>query len=504
MKFSDFSRTVFRRPFRILVAALFASLLLASPVWAVGQLSWPQSSVIYMAELGLTITVDASSTANALSVTATTFTVTTVTGDAMTIRMASTAGRLTNDGGLNECLQPGGGTTDIIITIPASTSVTFTPGASPCASSGGGGAPISVSTPASVTVVSPNGGETLVPGSQAIIQWQTSNNNVSSLVLKLSTDGGATYPTTIAGAETNDGVYQWFVPTLSTTRARVRIEASTAGTVTADESNADFAIRSAATTTTTTETTVVPPTETVIPVRVEPVAEPEILVLPPQCFGSSLIKSAKSSTIYYCSKAAKRYVFPTSKVYFSWYSDFSGVTNLSDEALAALPLAGNITYRPGIRLVKIVSDPKVYYVATGGVLRHVASEALARAIYGDDWANKVDDLEPTLFAGYRIGEPLTTAPTETLGSATASATAATDACVKQTTFTELLALGSSRPQVKPLQALLRCLGHFPASITPSGYFGLVTQDAVKKFQAAKGLTQVGFTGAGTRVNLNKY
>lgn len=486
--------------FSAIVAALLLARVAASPAAAAGQLTWPQSTDIFMAELGLTIKVDAGSTANALTVTATTFTVTTIAGDAMTVRLASTAGRLTNDGGLNECQTSG---SDVIATVPASTTVTFTPSASLCVASGGGGAPISVSTPASVTVVAPNGGETLVPGSQAVIQWQTSNNNVSSLALKLSTDGGATYPTTISGAETNDGVYQWFVPTLSTTRARVRIEASTAGMVMADESNADFSIRSATTTTTTTDTTVIPPTETVTPVRVEPVAEPEILVLPPQCFGSSLIKSVKSSTIYYCSKAAKRYVFPTVKVYSSWYADFSGVSTVSDEALAALPLAGNITYRPGIRLVKITSDPKVYYVAAGGVLRHVASEALARVIYGDDWANRVDDLEPTLFAGYRIGEPLTVAPTETLGGSTA-VVSATAACAKETTFTELLALGSSRPQVKPLQSLLRCLGHFPASITPSGYFGLVTQDAVKKFQAAKGLTQVGFTGAGTRVNLNKY
>lgn len=128
------------------------------------------------------------------------------------------------------------------------------------------------------------------------------------------------------------------------------------------------------------------------------------------CVSGSRVKTAVSKAVYYCGADGKRYVFPNDKIYYSWYKDFTGVTTITAAALAALPLGGNVTYRPGSRLVKITTDPKVYAVDHNGTLRHVTSAEVAATIYGADWAKKVDDLSDAFFTNYKVGDPVTRAP----------------------------------------------------------------------------------------------
>ncbi|EKD33311.1 MAG: hypothetical protein ACD_76C00046G0002 [uncultured bacterium] len=120
---------------------------------------------------------------------------------------------------------------------------------------------------------------------------------------------------------------------------------------------------------------------------------------------SSLIKG-EGSSVYYLSSDGKRYIFPNEKIYFSWFSDFSGVTKLTNSDLAKIPLGKNITYRPGTRLVKLASVPKVYAVETGGILRWIPSETVAYNLYGGDWAKKVDDMSDSFFSDYIFGKDL--------------------------------------------------------------------------------------------------
>ncbi|MDO8584020.1 MAG: hypothetical protein Q7R83_02465 [bacterium] len=120
-----------------------------------------------------------------------------------------------------------------------------------------------------------------------------------------------------------------------------------------------------------------------------------------------LIK-ASGPTVYYYGEDGKRYVFPTEKTYFSWYTDFSAVKTVSDSELASYPLGGNVTYRPGTRLVKITTDPKVYAVDKKGTLRWMENETIAKTLYGADWAKKVDDLPDAFFINYVIGAAVVT------------------------------------------------------------------------------------------------
>ncbi|MCG2701052.1 hypothetical protein L6267_02715 [Candidatus Parcubacteria bacterium] len=124
-----------------------------------------------------------------------------------------------------------------------------------------------------------------------------------------------------------------------------------------------------------------------------------------------LIKMDGLSSVYYLGADSKRYVFPNEQTYFSWYSDFSGVVTIPQSELESYPLGANVTVRPGTKLVKITTDPKVYAVESNGTLVHVPSEATATTLYGANWAQRVIDVPDGFFTNY------------TVSSATVSATA---------------------------------------------------------------------------------
>ena len=127
------------------------------------------------------------------------------------------------------------------------------------------------------------------------------------------------------------------------------------------------------------------------------------------CLSGSLIKTDASSAVYYCGADSRRYVFPNSKTYFTWYKDFSSVQTISAEEMSAILIGGNVTYKPGVRMVKIQSDPKVYAVDRAGTLRWITTDTIARALYGSAWAKNVDDLSDAFFVNYKVGSPVTVA-----------------------------------------------------------------------------------------------
>lgn len=120
-----------------------------------------------------------------------------------------------------------------------------------------------------------------------------------------------------------------------------------------------------------------------------------------------LIKGSMD-TVYYFAPNGKRYVFPNAKTYFSWYANFNGVKVISDGQLSTVPLGGNVTYRPGRKMLKITTDPRTYVVDQGGILRHVQSEQLAESLYGISWKGNVEDLPDPFFINYRLGTPIQT------------------------------------------------------------------------------------------------
>lgn len=122
-----------------------------------------------------------------------------------------------------------------------------------------------------------------------------------------------------------------------------------------------------------------------------------------------LIRGTSFSAVYYMGEDGFRYVFPNDKTYFTWYSDFSTVKMISDADLATIQMGGNVTYKPGVRLVKINSDPKTYAVDADGSLRWVTSEDVAVGMLGASWNTMIDDVPDGFFGNYTVGASLDTA-----------------------------------------------------------------------------------------------
>ena len=57
-------------------------------------------------------------------------------------------------------------------------------------------------------------------------------------------------------------------------------------------------------------------------------------------------------------------------------------------------------------MIKINSDPKVYAVSAGGILRHITTEAIAITLYGANWNKLIDDVPDGFFPNYSIGSAI--------------------------------------------------------------------------------------------------
>jgi hypothetical protein len=106
------------------------------------------------------------------------------------------------------------------------------------------GTPSSDVTAPVVSVTSPNGGETWKAGSSQAITWSATDAvGVTSVDLAWSSDGGTSFPNTIATGLANSGSYSWTVPNVPSGTARVRVLARDAAlNLGRDSSAANFTI----------------------------------------------------------------------------------------------------------------------------------------------------------------------------------------------------------------------------------------------------------------------
>jgi hypothetical protein len=281
----------------------------------------------------------------------------------------------------------------------------------------GGGSTVTA-TP-SLTVQIPVTGGSYNHGAILGMSWTSADGAFVKYKVFYSTDSGTNW---VSISENVTGTaYSWTVPNAATETAKVKVEGYDAGDVLLTNGVSGlFTIVG-----TVPAPVVTPPPTTPAPA---PVVDPTVHgsytatlardnnptiaddkrltpVSDALCTAGSLIKGSMPA-VYYCGADGKRYVFVNDKAFFSWFTDFSGVQTVSDETLASITIGGNITYRPGAKMVKIVSDPKVYAVARGGVLRWVSTEALASSLYGSTWNTMIDDVADSFFVNYTIGDPI--------------------------------------------------------------------------------------------------
>lgn len=135
---------------------------------------------------------------------------------------------------------------------------------------------------------------------------------------------------------------------------------------------------------------------------------PSIASAAPQM--GSLIKGS-GEAVYWYSTNGHRYVFPNDRTFYTWFSpyDFRSIDRISDTELAAIPISGNVTYRPGARMIKLPTDPRVYAVDNFGQARPIESETVAAALYGSRWRTLIDDVPDAFFVNYTLGIPIRSA-----------------------------------------------------------------------------------------------
>ncbi|KKW45135.1 MAG: Copper-binding protein, plastocyanin/azurin family [Parcubacteria group bacterium GW2011_GWA2_56_7] len=170
----------------------------------------------------------------------------------------------------------------------------------------------------------------------------------------------------------------------------------------------------------------------------------------------SLVKGVSLPAVSYYGVDGFRYVFPNSATYFTWYDNFSSVVTISDADLSSIQIGGNVTYRPGVRMIKINTAPKTYAVGSGGALHWVTSEEVAIALYGADWNKKIDDVPDAFFGNYYVSTDITSGSQFSPSSATSSATN----------------IGSDRGLMAPKDVVVSSQGFAPDLITVSAGQGV--------------------------------
>ncbi|TAL20166.1 hypothetical protein EPN90_01565 [Patescibacteria group bacterium] len=137
--------------------------------------------------------------------------------------------------------------------------------------------------------------------------------------------------------------------------------------------------------------------------------------------------------IYYFGSNGKRYVFPTHLELISWYGPFidtphgklpspgdstwmkgekmcGQVYQFSDAAIGAIPIGGNVTFRPGVFVTGLPSDSKHWAVGQGRMLRLLTTKEVELAVYGEEGVDMITIRRPDgIFINYNSGSEIMSA-----------------------------------------------------------------------------------------------
>lgn len=127
----------------------------------------------------------------------------------------------------------------------------------------------------------------------------------------------------------------------------------------------------------------------------------------PSLEAGDLFTTANTSAVYLVNADLKRMYFPSSEVFHTWYADFSNVKTIDATCTAAYKAAGGVNFRPGSRLFKTPISPVVYAVGPNNMSHAIGSEAVAKDLYGANWASLVRDLADVFILNYTEGSALT-------------------------------------------------------------------------------------------------
>lgn len=127
----------------------------------------------------------------------------------------------------------------------------------------------------------------------------------------------------------------------------------------------------------------------------------------PVLSNGDLFKVPKQSAVYMVNDRGERMYFPNSEVFFTWYTDFKAVKEISPLCVENYPSGGGINYRPGTRLVKTDYSNKIYAIAPGNVRQQITSAEIAGALYGPKWESLVRVIHENFMLNLTTGPAIT-------------------------------------------------------------------------------------------------
>lgn len=125
----------------------------------------------------------------------------------------------------------------------------------------------------------------------------------------------------------------------------------------------------------------------------------------------SSVVTTKNGSLYWYAKDKKRYVFPNIQTFETWFpktAEQPTIYKVKPEQLVSLLIGGNVTYRPGVKLIKLKTDPKIYAVSIGGYARWIPDQKIIEAIYGSSWQDKIDEIPDAFFVNYSFKSEIKT------------------------------------------------------------------------------------------------
>ncbi len=211
----------------------------------------------------------------------------------------------------------------------------------------------------------------------------------------------------------------------------------------------------------------------------------------------ALVKVVTDPKVYLLLGGNKQWI--TSEAVFTGLNyAWNWIEDVAESLLGKYTSKGEITYtdhHPNYTLIKYEDDTKVYRLESNPVdesvqvKRHIADEATFNSLnFRWDRIVTVSDTEV-----YETGETLGESSSETTEEVTLGT---------EEVFVSFLEIGSEGEEVIALQQLLKQLGHFPDDIDANGFYGAITEQALKDFQSVSGIAPLGFVGPGTRAALN--
>lgn len=272
--------------------------------------------------------------------------------------------------------------------------------------------------PKTVSISYPGIGARVLGGSSLDVLWATTGV-IPLVTVSLSLDNGATW-SVLQRHISNAGNTSLILPAVQASQALLRVDGTDLSTILASGTSDPFSI-------TLTQADVTPEPPISIPPFIGPVLPSDssdaqavadiaqrVAALPPSVSVQTCVKlpddgnpdSTLDSVIYYVGADGYRHAFSDQSVYMSWYPDdvdADDVHVISYARLTQIALGENVMYRPGSRLVKFQSSPKVYAIDLHGVLRWIGGEDVASQLYGPSWNTDIVVIPDTLLRDYTFG-----------------------------------------------------------------------------------------------------